>query len=254
MSKTALIDAIKAFDLDAVKRCLAKDPSLAQWRSPQGFNLLQFCCSRCTDGDPAGAASQLRLAKWLVSRGFDPLVIHTTKPGEDGEAEPAELSLVFFAVARAQNNALARYFLKLGAAPGAIFAAAWWGNHEIAKDLVEHGEDINRSIGGTPLHMAIGVLDRGIAGKPELAKRRLRMVKTLLELGADPNIAGARNETPLHTALEKGYDVSVFKLLLKHGADPDRPGKSGRTVREIASMKKDKSYIKAIRGLGAWGL
>ena len=81
MSKTALIEAIKAFDLDAVKRNLAKDSSLAKWRSPQGFNLLQFCCSRCTDGDPAGAAGQLRLAKWLVGQGFDPLVIYTTKAG-----------------------------------------------------------------------------------------------------------------------------------------------------------------------------
>jgi hypothetical protein len=246
MSRTALIDAVKAFDLDAVKRNLAADSSLAQWRSPQGFNLLQFCCSRCTEGDPAGAAGQLRLAKWLVAQGFDPLVIHTTKPGEDGEEEPADLSLVFFAVARAQSNALARYFLKLGAAPGALFAAAWWGNHEIARDLVAHGEDINRSVGGTPLHMAIGVLDRGTAGKPDLAQRRLRTVKTLLELGANPNIPGARNETPLHTALEKGYDVAVFRLLLKHGADPDLRGKTGRTVRDIAARKKDKRYIDVI--------
>ena len=246
MSKTALIDAVKAFDLDAVKRNLAKDSSLAKWRSPQGFNLLQFCCSRCTDGDPAGAASQLRLAKWLVGQGFDPLVIYTTKPGEDGEEDPADLSLVFFAVARAQNNALARYFLGLGAAPGAMFAAAWWGNHEIARDLVAHGEDVNRLVGGTPLHMAIGVLDRGTAGKPDLAQRRLRMVKTLLDLGANPNIPGARNETPLHTALEKGYDVAVFRLLLKHGADPDLPGKTGRSVRDIAARKKDKRYIDVI--------
>ena len=39
-----------------------------------------------------------------------------------------------------------------------MFAAAWWGDHEIAKDLVEHGEDVNRSVGGTPMHLAIGVL------------------------------------------------------------------------------------------------
>lgn len=246
MSKTALIDAVKAFDLEAVKRHLAKDPALAKWRSPQGFDLLQYCCSRCTAGDPDAAGAQVRLAKWLVGRGFDPRAIHTTKPGEDGEADPAELSLVFFAVARAQNNALARYFLEQGAAPGALFAAAWWGNHEIAKDLVAHGEDINRSVGGTPLHMAIGVLDRGIAGKPELARRRLRMVQTLLTLGADPNIAGERNETPLHTALEKGYEMPVFRLLLKHGADPDRPGKSGRSVREIAARKKDKRYFEVL--------
>lgn len=242
MSRTALIDAVKAFDLEGVKRNLDKDPSLNEWRSPQGFNLLQFCCARSTDGDKAGAARQLRLAKWLVGQGFDPKVIHTTKPGEDGEAEPAELSPVFFAVARAQNNALARYFLDQGAAPGAIFAAAWWGNWEILADLIRHGEDINRQVGATPLHMAVGVLDRGIEGKPERAKRRLKLLKELLRLGANPNIQDDRGGTPLHVVLDKGYDPAVFRLLLEHGADPDLPGKDGRTVRNIASRKKDTRY------------
>lgn len=246
MSKTALLEAIKAFDTAGVKRILAKDPSLAKWESPQGFNLLQFCCCRSTDGDPEGAAKQVALAKWLVANGFDPFVIHTTKAGDDGEADAAQLPLVFFAVARAQNTALARYFLKLGVQPSALFAAAWWGNAAIVGDLVAHGEDINRFVGATPLHMAVAVLDRGIEGKPERAKRRLQTVKTFLELGADPNIRSEHFGTPLHTALEKGYDLSVFKLLLKHGADPDAPGKTRRSVRDIASRKKDKSYFNAL--------
>ena len=45
------------------------------------------------------------LAGWLVDHGFDPLVIHTTAPGEDGEEEPARVSLVWFAVAKARNDA-----------------------------------------------------------------------------------------------------------------------------------------------------
>src|SRR5262245_49511954 len=136
MSKTALIEALKQFDLDEVKRNLAKTPALKAWRSEQGFDLLQFCCSRPGHGEAGRADRQLRLAKWLVADGFDPLAIHMTKPGEDGEEQPAELSLVFFAVARAQNNRLARYFLELGAKPEAMFAAAWWGNWEIFPDLV----------------------------------------------------------------------------------------------------------------------
>ena len=36
--------------------------------------------------------------------------------------------------------------------------------------------------------------------------------------------------------LEKGYDVDVFKLLLRNGANPDVPGKDGRTVRQIAAV------------------
>jgi len=246
MSKTALIDAVKAFDLEGVRRNLDKDPALREWRSPQGFNLLQFCCARSTEGDKAAADRQLRLAKWLVGQGFDPLVIHTTKPGEDGEADPAELSLVFFAVARAQSNALARYFLGKGAAPAALFAAAWWGNWEILADLARHGEDINRHAGATPVHMAVAVLDRGIAGKPSLAKRRLKTLAEFLRLGADLNIVDDRGGTPLHLVLKKGYDPAVFEMLLKNGADPDVAGGDGRTAREIAVRKKDKRYAAAL--------
>ena len=131
MSKTALIDAVKAFDVEKVQAILERKPALKTFQSEKGFNLLQMCCARLTDGDRAAAGRQLRLAKWLVANGFDPLVTHTTKPGEDGEEDPATLSLVFFAVARAQNNALARYFLEKGAGPKALFAAVWWGNWKI---------------------------------------------------------------------------------------------------------------------------
>lgn len=247
MSKTALIDALKRFDLDTVQTILKSKPGLRELRvGDQGFNLLQFCCSRATLDDPEASGRQLELAKWLVREGFDPLATYTTKPDEDGEPDPAKLSLVFFAVARAQNNRLARFFLQRGASPKALFAAVWWGNADILEDLVHHGADVNEVVGATPLHMAVDILDRGIEGKPKLARHRLQVLKTLLRLGADPTIPAVNGTTPLHSALKKGYDVSVFRLLLEHGADPDVPGKDGRSVREIAARKRDKRYIKAV--------
>jgi hypothetical protein len=246
MSKTALIDAFKDFDLETVRGIFKAKPELKHLQDDKGLNLLQVCCKRSTAGNAAAADRQLRLAKWLVSEGFDPLVTHTTAPGEDGEEDPAEISLVFFAVARAQNNRLARYFMDQGAKPGAFFAAAWWGNADILQEMVRYGADINEVVGATPLHMAVAVLDRGIEGKPELARRRRQTLKEFLRLGANPNLAALDGTTPLHTALHKGYDVDVFKLLLRHGADPDVPGKDGRTVREIASRKGDKRYFEAL--------
>ena len=246
MSKTALIRAVEQFDLPAVQRVLAARPELRQLQSDKGLNLLQWCSARRTVGDPDAASRQVRLAKWLVSDGFDPRALHATAPGEDGEEASSQVSLAWFAVAKAQNNALARFFLERGAAPGALFAAAWWGNADIIPDLMAHGADLNEVVGGTPLHMAVDVLHRGVEGKPELARRRMRTLKEMLRLGADPNIPAHNGVTPLHTALEKGYDVDVFKLLLRNGANPDVPGKDGRTVRQIAARKRDKRYLTAL--------
>lgn len=249
MSKTSLVAAVKHFDLEQVRKDLKRNPDLKAFRSDRGFDLLQFCVSRPTC-DRAAGGRQLRLARWLVSEGFDPTVIYMTKPGEDGEAKPTPLSLVFIAIARAQNNALARYFIDQGAKPMGLFAAAWWGNWEILKDLVQHGEDINLFVGATPLHMAVAVLLRGTEGKPELARRRVKTVEEFFRLGADPNVPDQRGDTVLHLALDRSFDVSFFRLLLRHGANPDVPGKDGRTVREIASRKRDKQYINVIAAAG----
>ena len=117
----------------------------------------------------------------------------------------ASVSLAWYSVAKAQNNRLARYFLQQGAAPGALFAAAWWGNADIIPDLVRHGADLNEVVGATPLHMAVDVVQRGVAGKPQLGRRRLTCVKEMLRLGANPNIPAHDGTTPLHTALKKEY-------------------------------------------------
>ncbi len=94
--------------------------------------------------------------------------------------------------------------------------------------------------------MAVDVLHRGVEGKPELARRRSRTLREMLRLGADPNIAAHNGTTPLRSVLQKGDDVNVFTLLLRHGASPDVPGQDGRTVRQIASRKRDKRYFAAL--------
>ena len=246
MSKTALIGALKSFDLKKVRSLFESTPELRDLPLDRGLNALQFCCRRSTADDRAAAQRQLKLARWLVDAGFDPQAIHTTAPGEDGEEEAARVSLAWFAIARAQNTRLARYFLAKGADANAFFAAAWWANHEILPDLVAHGGRINEVAGATPLHMAVDILQRGIEGRPALARRRFQTVKTLLQLGADPNIRSSNGATPLHTVIEKDLGSEVFKLLLRHGANPDIRGANGRTVREIASRKRDRAYAEAL--------
>jgi hypothetical protein len=246
MSKTALLEAVHRFDTRAVRTMLTETPRLRDVTSDQGWNLLQLCCARSTAGNPAAARRQLGLAQALVDNGFDPHVTHTTKPGEDGEADPAVLSLVFFAVARAQNNSLTRFLLARGVKAEGLFAAAWWGNWEILADLVRHGADPNVVLGSTPFHMAVAVLDRGVAGKPALARARERTLTEFLRLGSDPNLCAPKGDTPLHTVLRKGYDVKILERVLAAGGNPDLPGRDGRSVRQIARRKRNTRFIAAI--------
>jgi hypothetical protein len=44
--------------------------------------------------------------------------------------------------------------------------------------------------------------------------------------------------------LEKGYDAKDFQLLKKYGARVDLPNKSGKTVAEIMSRKRDPAFRK----------
>lgn len=245
MSKTALLDALHRMDVDRVRDVLRAKPALREFRDEKGFNLLQICCKRQTKNDSALADRQVRMAKWLVAEGFDPRMVHTTAPGEDGEEEPSEVSLAWFAVAKAQNSKLARFMLEQGANPGALYAAAWWGNADIIPDLVRHGAKLNETVGATPLHMAVDVFTRGTEGKPRVARQRRDTLRVMLDLGADPNIAAHDKTTPLHTALKKEY-FDAFEMLLKQGADPDVAGPDGRTVREIASRKRDKRWIRRL--------
>ena len=245
MSKTALLDALAQFDLDRVREVLRAEPKLREFKDEKGLNLLELCCKRSTAGDPAAARRQLKVARYLVAEGFDPAATHTTAAGEDGEADPAQLSLAWFAVAKARNNALARYFLEQGATPGALFAAAWWGNAEIISDLVRHGADLNEVVGAPPLIMAVDVVRRGTGGDPGLARQRLEVLTEMLRLGADPNLPAVDGTTALHVALKKEY-LDAFEILVQHGAAADVAGKDGRTVRDIASRKRDTRYIEAL--------
>ena len=78
MSKTALITALKTFDLDRVRAILKGAPDLRRLDLGKGLNLLQFCSQRFTGDDTRAADRQLRLAKWLVDDGFDPVHIRNT--------------------------------------------------------------------------------------------------------------------------------------------------------------------------------
>ena len=128
---------------------------------------------------------------------------------------------------------------------------------EILKFLIQNGADVNKCIVGpwnkkllTPIDVAVmdesaemlkilltaDGLDINQTNKPRARQRKVLLecvmhyhesVKILLEAGADPNICGIDEDTPLLAATyQSNYDL--MKLLIKYGADPNYTQRNNR--------------------------
>ncbi|KAK7983547.1 hypothetical protein PG989_010949 [Apiospora arundinis] len=103
----------------------------------------------------------------------------------------------------------------------------------IIRQLVDAGADPNGSVRGNLLCLAMSRPDHTAS------------VEGLLEMGADPNIRGFRDDTPLHYLLRKTALIAtvlswlpyetmadramVLRLLLEHGASPSARNEVGET-------------------------
>ena len=129
---------------------------------------------------------------------------------------------------------------------------------EILKFLIQNGADVNKCIVGpwnkkllTPIDVAVmdgsaemlkilltaEGLDINQTNKPRARQEKPVLlecvmhyhesVKVLLEAGADPNICGIEEDTPLSAATRlRNYDL--MKLLIEYGADPNYPQRNNR--------------------------
>jgi ankyrin repeat protein len=107
----------------------------------------------------------------------------------------------------------------------ALHLAAFFGQEDAARILIEHGAEVNlvarhASIHVTPLHSAA-------------AGSHSEIVKLLLEHGADPNAAQDAGFTPLHSAA-RNDDRDSVEALLEAGADPSLANDEGKTPADLA--------------------
>jgi uncharacterized protein len=65
------------------------------------------------------------------------------------------------------------------------------------------------------------------------AAKHHKIVKMLLERGADPNVREQKGYTPLHAAAQNG-DEEMIRILLFGGADLTIKGRDGRTPMDVA--------------------
>lgn len=107
----------------------------------------------------------------------------------------------------------------------ALHLAAFFGQEDAARTLIERGADVNlvaqhATLHVTPLHSAA-------------AGSHAEIVKLLLERGADPNAAQDGGFTPLHSAA-RNDDRDSVEALLEAGADPALANDEDKTPADLA--------------------
>ena len=227
MSKTRIIEAVRKLDLQSIKKQLNDNPSLLPVVDRKGRNLLHLACStQCGELNIAEAVSA-RVVTFLLNRGLDvesPLV---TSDGCD------TVNALWFAVARGRNRTLVKLLIKRGATPNGLYAAGWWEDLEILDLLIRAGAPIDVAGGETPFLACWNW-------------RKFKAAKFLALKGADVNFQDAKGKTALHHGVQKEFDPSLLRWLVRQGASPDIKDNEGVSARMRASRKRDKRFVAAL--------
>lgn len=124
-----------------------------------------------------------------------------------------------------------------------VFEAAAAGRAESVRRLIANGSATANGYaadGFTPLGLAAFFQRRDV-------------VATLLELGADPNLAAknAIQASPLHSAAAGGPDLEIVRLLLDAGADPNVQQRHGFTPLHSAAHNGALAQVQLLIARGA---
>ena len=198
-----IFEAIEAGDAEALRQALDLRPELAGERNADGLSPVLYALYN-------GSSD---LVEPLLDANppldvFDSTAVGRTRGLEellDGDRE------------------LAKAWSRDGFTP--LHLAAFFGQHEAAKILLQSGAEVNlvarnESIHVTPLHSAA-------------AGSHAAIVKLLLEHGAEPNAAQDGGFTPLHSAAQNDDRESV-EALLEAGADPSFVDDEGKRPADLA--------------------
>lgn len=132
----------------------------------------------------------------------------------------------------AQNPAQLDSVNSMGFTP--LILACYRGNDEVAVYIASKTKKLNFNS------------DSGTALTASVFKGNYELVKKLLELGADPNIADANGTTPLFYAVDSENEAMV-KLLLKYKADTTLKDGMEQSIFEHAIKTKNQTIINLLK-------
>lgn len=200
------LEAIRQGDTETVRSLLSRDPDLLTCHDDQGISALML----------AAYHRHPELVTLLAADRAD-LTIHEAAVLGHGERIRQLLE---------QDPSMGNLLSVDGFTP--LGLAAFFGNSHIVEQLLSAGADPN--IGSTnrmhvrPIHSAAAHSDMDIA---------LRLVRCLLEHGAEVNVAQSGGWTPLHQAAAHGREELV-RLLLEWGADTRIESETHKTPHQMA--------------------
>ena len=197
-----LFDAVRDGNIDALKRRLAEDPSLARARNEDGLSIVLFALY-------LGRADAVE----ALLAGSVPLDIF----------EAAALGLPERVADLLESDPeSAGAFSKDGWTP--LHLAAFFGRRAVAELLVSHGADIGaigrNAMANQPLHAAVA------GGHKDICE-------LLLSVGADVNAAQHGGWTALHSAAQQG-SRELVDLFLSQGADLEQVNEEGEAAAQTA--------------------
>jgi uncharacterized protein len=156
-------------------------------------------------------------------------------PGLVTSAELGDASAVRQALAADAGQATAFF-----GATTALHAAAYWGQYEVAELLLAAGADTIVNERTRDSFLQITPLGSAVATTPGIPQPSddeavvLKLVRLLIERGADVTARRKDGMTPLHGAAWRGH-AAVAQVLLDAGADPAATATSGPHAGQAAA-------------------
>jgi len=224
------VKAILDLDFDSIEETLDGELKWLNWCEKSGKNALHYLCGVDISKRPAEAEISLKILELLLKKGLNINSVH--KISEKCGFFPA--TPLWYAYTRGRNKRVFTYLLENGADPGnCMFAIAWYDDVESAGLFKQYGATIKDSAGRDTTFLAA------------FAWKKFAMAEWFLKNGADVNFADDKGNTALFyaLALKKKYGPEDIKLLLKYGADPEKPNNEGLTPKVMAEKNRRREIL-----------